>query len=44
MIKSNLYLKKILALTFTCLGNASKLNAFWTKTHDTIKKIPHMEN
>ena len=42
IIKSNLCLKKMLALTFTHLGKASKLNASWTKTHDTIKKMLNM--
>lgn len=42
IIKSNLCLKKMLALTITCLGNA--LNALRTKTRDTIKKMPDTEN
>lgn len=42
IIKSNLCLKKMLALTFTRLGNV--LNALRTKTRDTIKKMPDIEN
>lgn len=44
IIKPNFHSKKMLALTFTCLGNASKLNALWTETQDIIKKMPDSEN